>query len=201
METMIRLLVTSGRGPAECRLAVARALQQMEHEAERLDIQSDIVSGAAPDKHGPGSAIVILSGTGTEVFAADWTGTALWVSPSPLRPKHRRKNWFIGVFRLDAIVPAGSLRSEDVRFDTLRAGGPGGQHQNTTDSAVRAVHGPTGLAVVARSERSQHRNKAAALARLAAMLEQRAELQRIEQDKAAWEVHLQLQRGGAVRKL
>ncbi|MGF9563572.1 peptide chain release factor-like protein, partial [Neorhizobium sp. BT27B] len=49
-------------------------------------------------------------------------------------------------------------------------GGPGGQHQNTTDSAVRAVHIPTGLTVLARDERSQHRNKALAIRRLAGML-------------------------------
>lgn len=57
------------------------------------------------------------------------------------------------------------------RVETFRAGGPGGQHQNTTDSGVRLVHEPTGIRVVARTERSQHRNRALALERLRRRLE------------------------------
>lgn len=59
------------------------------------------------------------------------------------------------------------------RVDTFRAGGPGGQHQNTTDSAVRLVHLPTGIRVTARDDRSQHRNRALALGRLRDKLEKR----------------------------
>lgn len=54
----------------------------------------------------------------------------------------------------------------ECRVETFRSGGPGGQHQNTTDSGVRLVHLPTGLRVVARDERSQHRNRQIALQRL-----------------------------------
>jgi protein subunit release factor A len=60
------------------------------------------------------------------------------------------------------------------RVETFRAGGPGGQHQNVTESAVRLVHLPTGVRVVAREERSQHRNRALALARLREKLEELA---------------------------
>ncbi|NJD20997.1 MAG: peptide chain release factor-like protein [Gemmatimonadetes bacterium] len=59
------------------------------------------------------------------------------------------------------------------RVETFRAGGPGGQHQNMTESGVRLVHLPTGIRVVAREERSQHRNREVALARLRARLEAR----------------------------
>lgn len=59
------------------------------------------------------------------------------------------------------------------RVETFRAGGPGGQHQNMTESGVRLVHLPTGVRAVAREERSQHRNREAALARLRARLEER----------------------------
>ena len=54
----------------------------------------------------------------------------------------------------------------ECRLETFRSGGPGGQHQNTTESGVRLVHLPTGLRVTARDERSQHRNRALALHRL-----------------------------------
>jgi len=58
------------------------------------------------------------------------------------------------------------------RVDTFRAGGPGGQHQNVTESAVRLVHLPTGVRATAREERSQHRNRALALRRLRQKLEE-----------------------------
>lgn len=59
------------------------------------------------------------------------------------------------------------------RVETFRAGGPGGQHQNVTESGVRLVHLPTGVRASAREERSQHRNRTVALARLRARLEAR----------------------------
>lgn len=60
----------------------------------------------------------------------------------------------------------------ECRVETFVAGGPGGQHQNRTESAVRLVHDPTGIRVVAREERSQHRNRARALERLREALEE-----------------------------
>ena len=68
----------------------------------------------------------------------------------------------------------------ECRVETFRAGGPGGQHQNTTESGVRLVHLPTGVRVVAREERSQHRNRAVALRRLREKL---AELARVEKPR------------------
>ena len=62
----------------------------------------------------------------------------------------------------------------ECRVETFRAGGPGGQHQNTTDSGVRLIHLPTGISVTARESRSQHRNRKIALARLRAKLEELA---------------------------
>ena len=86
-----------------------------------------------------------------------------------------------------------------MRFETLRAGGPGGQHQNTTDSAVRAVHLPTGIVVTARNERSQHRNKAIALKRLEAMLRVLADRE-VEQSKAdIFIANKALERGNEVK--
>ncbi len=62
----------------------------------------------------------------------------------------------------------------ECRVETFTAGGPGGQHQNRTESAVRLTHVPTGISVVARESRSQHRNRKTALARLRAALEELA---------------------------
>lgn len=71
------------------------------------------------------------------------------------------------------------------RVETFRAGGPGGQHQNTTESAVRLVHLPTGVRATSREERSQHRNRAIALERLRARLEKR---NRVEAPRVATRV-------------
>lgn len=69
------------------------------------------------------------------------------------------------------MIPDDAALLADCRIDTFRAGGKGGQHQNTTDSGVRLTHQPTGIVVVARDSRSQHRNRALALARLREALE------------------------------
>jgi protein subunit release factor A len=77
----------------------------------------------------------------------------------------------------DPIMPA--IPADDdallaqCRVETFRSGGPGGQHQNVTESGVRLVHLPTGIRVVSREERSQHRNRERALARLREKLEAR----------------------------
>jgi peptide chain release factor len=122
------------------------------------------------------------------------------VARSPLRPHHKRKNWFIGVFKLEprAIEPA-KLNPADVRFEAFSAGGPGGQHQNKTASAVRVVHTPTRLAVVAREGRSQHRNKAIALKRLGTLLELNDELAAVADDQQIQSWHSRLERGRPIR--
>jgi peptide chain release factor len=197
---MIRLLLTSGRGPGECRIALARTLGVLAREAESTGLDFDAATGLNHDGHGPASAIALLEGRGVEAFAATWIGSILWVARSPLRPHHKRKNWFIGIFKLEprAIEPA-KLNPADVRFEAFSAGGPGGQHQNKTASAVRAVHTPTRLAVVAREGRSQHRNKAIALKRLGALLELNDELAAVADDQQIQSWHSRLERGRPIR--
>ncbi|MBW6423215.1 peptide chain release factor H [Rhizobium sp. XQZ8] len=167
------LLVTSGNGPAECRIAVSKLIDILTAEAKRLGCSIEVSSGPMPDRHGPKSAIVSLHGEAAASLAADYSGTIKFLFKSPVRPGHKRQNWFVSVQPIDLVSENTGivLDPADLRFETLRAGGPGGQHQNTTDSAVRAVHIPTGLTAMARDERSQHRNRALAIRRLTGMLE------------------------------
>jgi peptide chain release factor len=93
-----------------------------------------------------------------------------------------------------------SLAVQDVRFEAFRAGGPGGQHQNKTESAVRATHIASGLSVVVREERSQHRNKALALERMAALLRLQGEMAAITAQNDAHAAHNCLERGRPVKR-
>jgi len=99
-----------------------------------------------------------------------------------------------------ALVPPASLDLREVRFEAFRAGGPGGQHQNKTETAVRAVHMPSGLAAVARDGRSQHRNKAVALERLAMLLKISQEVAVIADQRAVHSSRGRLERGNPVRR-
>ncbi len=197
---MTRLLLTSGRGPAECRMALAGVARRLLDEARELGLAADIAYATAPDAYGAGSAIVALHGSEAAAFASTWAGTAQWISPSPIRPHHKRKNWFVGIVELGPIKAAPRpLDPTDVQFETFGAGGPGGQHQNKTETAVRARHIPTGFTVVVRNERSQQRNKSLALERLAELLALQAELQARTDRTAVNAAHGKLERGQALR--
>jgi peptide chain release factor len=197
----IWLQISSGRGPAECQLAVAKLADVLEKEAlkqgfacEVLDIVEGRERGAAL------SALLSVEGEGARSFACRSRGSVLWICASPVRPGHKRKNWFVGV---EVLAPpeagATTLRASDVAFEAMRASGPGGQHVNKTESAVRATHRPTGLVATAREERSQVMNKKLALARIAGLLAEGAEAAKADAERDRWEQHDALERGRPVR--
>lgn len=88
---------------------------------------------------------------------------------------------------------------KEVRWETMRASGPGGQHVNRTESAVRVTHVPSGVQATAMEERSQHRNRKLALARLTKKLNEIDSKRYGEAREERWRAHLELERGNPVR--
>ena len=171
----ILLQISANTGPAECCLGVAKLLAHLERKARAGGLALTLIEETALGSTAlPQSVLVALEGeeTACRRFAAPYAGTILWVCPSPLRPRHPRKNWFLDV-ALFAEPPLGF--GSEVRLETMRSSGPGGQHANKTETAVRATHVATGLSVKVGGSRSQASNKAAALALLDAKVREHVE--------------------------
>lgn len=194
------LLLSSGNGPAECRQAVSLFLDWLSEQAAEYCVDLDVSPRTAP--YGPASAVVLLRGRGAVKLARSVEGVILWRCLSQLRSKCKRKNWFIQVFRLPEAAREVQIDPATVETHGIRAGGPGGQHQNKTSSAIRARWTrPDGkiYAVVVRNNRSQHQNRRVALERLAALVSADIAEAKASQQGATWALHNSLQRGGPCR--
>lgn len=194
---MILLQLSAAQGPAECCLAVAHALDLLLKEARSRGLKADCVEredGPAPGTIG--SILLSIDGEGAGLFANSWAGSHLWVCTSPYRLNHKRKNWYFGA---QSFETPPSFDASGIRFEFTKASGPGGQHVNTTASAVRATHLATGVAVKVSTERSQHANRKLAVALIAAKL---AELEAEAGQSARtdrWRHHLEIERGNPNR--
>ena len=188
---------TTGRGPGECQIACGRLTALFMEEVVASGATAALLD-AQDGPHGLLSALVAVEGD-VERVVASWEGTLQWTCPSPLRKGWGRKNWFIRASVIRPPPPAQGLRESDLQFQAYRASGPGGQHVQKTDSAVRVTHKPSGLTAQAQEERSQHRNKALAVARLAAALAAQASDAAHAVEREKWSKHDSLERGNPVR--
>ena len=193
------LQISSVRGPVECCHVVALVLEKILREAQKRKLRVEILEKeTGPVNRTLLSAVVALEGTGCDVLADEWEGTVLWIARSPYRIHHRRKNWFVGV-QTFLLSESREATEDDIRYETLRASGPGGQHVNKTESAVRAVHIPSGNSVVASDQRSQWQNKKLATERLLVKLTAWNIEQAMIQAQTNWSNHNSLQRGNPVK--
>ena len=190
------LHLTSGKGPDECRWVVAQLAKAFADEAARIGVTCEVLD--AQDEL-PASLLMRVSGDGALAFVRERTGTILWIGESPFRPRHKRRNWFVGVALAPVPEDVPDLRDSDIDFQAMRASGPGGQHVNNTDSAVRAIHRPTGLVATAQEQRSQHANRKLAKLKLAMVLEERRSSATEQVRQEQWSIHQQLERGNPVR--
>ncbi|MCE8566889.1 MULTISPECIES: peptide chain release factor H [Bacteroides] len=193
------LQITSGRGPVECCRVVALVLERILKQAQTRKLKVEIVEKeAGPANRTLLSAVIALEGAGCDTLVEEWEGTVLWIARSPYRIHHRRKNWFVGV-QTFLLSESREATENEIRYETLRASGPGGQHVNKTESAVRAVHIPSGISVVASDQRSQWQNKKLATERLQVKLTAWNVEQAMIQVQANWSNHNSLQRGNPVK--
>ncbi len=197
MEKIIQ--ITAGRGPAECSWVVSQVLKKFLQEAKTEGFQYVILQREKGNQNGTIQSVSIrLKGATLEVFLATWLGTIQWIGNSTFRKYHKRKNWFIGVFELK-LPQHSEICDRDISFQTMRSAGPGGQNVNKVNSAVRAIHTPTGVQVVAMDSRSQHQNKKLAIARLKEKVNE-ANIEKLKEKMMdQWENHLNIERGNPVR--
>ena len=151
--------------------------------AERRGFSVELDEVSAGQEAGILSATFIVKGRYAYGLLTGEKGVHRLVRMSPFDAQHRRQTSFASFSAVPFLEDAGDeveIEEKDLRVDTYRSSGAGGQHVNVTDSAVRLTHLPTGIVVAVQNERSQHQNKAKALQILGMKL---AELQR-EQRKA-----------------
>lgn len=196
------LQITAGVGPAECCWAVHEVFLKLKGEAEEQPglTLALLQVEPGPERNTAQSILLELSGPNASAFAKSWQGTVQWTARSPFRPAHKRKNWFVGISVLCPPEET-AFDAEDIRWEVMRASGPGGQHVNRTESAVRVAHIGTGLQASASEERSQHRNRKLALARLAEKIRLAREQQNAGKKEELWRSHRELQRGHPIRTL
>ena len=193
--------IQAGSGGTEAQDWAEMLLRMYLRWCESHGFKAEIMELSAGGVAGIKSASIHVKGD----YAFGWLRTEIGVHrlvrKSPFDSNNGRHTSFAAVFvspEIDDNIEI-DINPADLRIDTYRSSGAGGQHVNTTDSAVRITHQPTGIVVACQNERSQHANKDTAMKMLRAKLYEREMMQRMEKQQALEETKSDIGWGSQIR--